>query len=244
MSRPPLLPALAAALLAATAASASADAASPLAMCAQLEARMASGDGVTLPDADAEIVHFAGTVDLADGDWPDAFLARVGERVCVAVSPFTGCYEFFDEAGAVFWTVVPVLPTTENWVAPFRHAEPGPFPDDDLYAPWRLVDVWQLSHAEFAESAEFFDLDFGFVDNGGQLRFVNNPDPTNLCFTAFSFTETNLFFSTAWPTNEALPESILDLYGSTNLSSRWLLLSSYPATNPPVSFAIDPVTLP
>ena len=96
------------------------EAGSPLAMCAALEARMAAGDGATLPDADAELVRFAGTVDLARGKWPAAFVARAGETVCVAVSPFTGCYEFFDESGQCFYTLVPVLATTENWVAPFR----------------------------------------------------------------------------------------------------------------------------
>jgi hypothetical protein len=215
------------------------EAGSPLAMCAALEARMAAGDGATLPDANAELVRHAGTVDVARGEWPEAFAARAGETVCVAVSPYTGCYEFFDESGQCFYTLVPILATTENWVAPFRHAEEGPFPDDDLYAPWRLVDVWSLSHAE---SAEFFDLDFGFVNNGGQLRFVNNP--TNLCFTSFAFSETNLCFTAAWPTNEALPQSVLDLYGSTNLSSRWTLLSSHPATTNPVSFAVVRATLP
>ncbi len=239
--------------------------ASPVAMCSLLESRIVSGDGATLPDANLELARFAGTVDLARGDWPGAFFARAGETVCVAVSPFTGCYEFFDESGSVFWTVMPVLPTTENWVAPFRRAEGGAHPDDALYAPWRLVDVWLLSHAESAEfsgrarapsaprleshaesaeNARASDLDFGFVDNGGQLRFVNNPDPTNLCFTAFSYTETNLFFTAAWPTNEPLPDATLDLYGSTNLSSRWTLLSSHPATNPPAGFAIAPASLP
>ena len=266
--RPRLRPVLCAALFAAAAGAAADAPHSPFAMCSRLEARLAAGDGVTLPDADAELAHFAGMVDLSDGDWPDAFLARVGETVCVAVSPITGCYEFFDETGVVFWTVVPVLPTTDNWVAPFRHAEDVPSTDDALYESWRLVDVWRLSHAESAEfaelsdrarppgaprleshaenaeNAEFFNLDLPFVDNGGQLRFVNNPDPTNLCFAAFSFSETNLCFTVAWPTNELPPESTLDLYVSTNLSSRWSLLSSHPATNPPVSFSVERASVP
>ena len=258
------IPALVLCCAAATATGAE-SAASPFAMCSRLESRIAAGDGVTLPDADRELVRFAGTADLADGDWPGEFLARAGRTVCVAVSPHTGCYEFFDESGDVFWTVVPVLPTTDNWVAPFRHAEGRTHPDDDLYAPWRLVDVWLLSHAESAEFAEFsgrarppgaprlesraenavfFDFDLPFVDNCGQLRFVNNPDPTNLCFTAFSFSETNIFFTAAWPTNEPPPGSVLDLYVSTNLSSRWSILSSHPATNPPVSFSVERSSVP
>ena len=79
-----------------------ADATSPLAMCLRLEGRMAAGDGVTLPDADAELARFAGMVDVAHGDWPEAFRSRAGETICVAVSPFTGNYEFFDETSEVF----------------------------------------------------------------------------------------------------------------------------------------------
>ena len=232
--------------------------ASPFSMCSRLEERLASGEGVLLPDADAELVRFAGTVDLAEGDWPDEFRTRTGQRICVAVSPFTGCYEFFGESGEVFWTVVPFSPTTENWVAPFRHAEPGPTPDDALYESWRLVDVWLLSHAEsaelrsHAESAELAELRF-HAENTGSLvtrhsslvtRGAAGP-ATNLCFTAFSLAATNLFFAAAWPTNETLPENVLDLYGTSDLSSRtWMFLSSHPATNTPVSFSVDPATLP
>ena len=85
------------ALLAAVA-TACADATSPLAMCLRLEKRIAAGDGITLPDAEREIARFAGTVDLSRGDWPETFFAHEGETVCVAVSPFTGNYEFFDNA--------------------------------------------------------------------------------------------------------------------------------------------------
>ena len=224
------------------------EAASPLEMCLRLESRMAAGDGVTLPEADRELARFAGSADLERGDWPAAFAARAGETIRVAMSPLTGCYEFFDESGAVFWTVVPVLPTTENWVASFRHAEEGAFPDDALYAPWRLVDVWFLSHAEFVKSAEFNS----YAESAEALVARHSPPvargaadtATNLCFTAFSCTETNFFFSAAWPTNETLPQSVLDLYGSTNLSSRWTLLSSHPATTNPVSFAVVRATLP
>ena len=238
-------------------------------MCLRLEGRMAAGDGVTLPDADAELARFAGMVDVAHGDWPDAFRSRAGETICVAVSPFTGNYEFFDETSEVFWTVVPAFPTTENWVAPFRHAEDGPFPDDALYAPWRLVDVWFLSttehtedteggasspsepprldsHAEFAEFESHAENADTFAARRSALVTRGATVPvTNLCFTAFFFSETNLDFTAAWPTNETLPESTVDLYGTTNLlDPRWMFLSSHPATTNPVAFAVDPVTLP
>ena len=250
-------------VLCAAAGLAAADAppASPSEAAARLEARMAAGEGVLLPDADAELVRHAGTIDLAEGDWPAAFHAHAGETVCVAVSPTTGDYGFFDESGSVFWTVVPVLPTTDNWVAPFRHAEPGPSPDDDLYAPWRLVDVWLLSTTEDTEgeggaSSPNEPRRLGpHADSAVFESHAENTEPlatrgtvgtaTNLCFTAFSFTETNLFFAAAWPTNEALPGATLDLYGSTNLlSRRWTLLSSHPATNPPASFSVEPAALP
>ena len=198
------------------------EAASPLEMCSRLEARMAAGDGVTLPEADRELARFAGSADLEHGDWPAAFAARAGETIRVAMSPLTGCYEFFDESGAVFWTVVPVLPTTENWVASFRHAEEGAFPDDALYAPWRLVDVWFLSHAEASEFDSHAENAESLVSRLSRSSLVARGaagPTTNLCFTAFSYTETNLFFTAAWPTNAALPESVLDLYGITTTSS-------------------------
>ena len=212
--------------------------ASPFGLASRLEARLAAGDGVAFPDAEREFVRFAGVVDLSDGDWPAEFLAKAGQTVCVAVSPVTGCYEFFEESGSVFWTVVPVLPTTDNWVAPFRHAEEGSFPDDDLYAPWRLVDVWKLS---FGES----EVLRGGASRRAPRRLPPGDDPaTNLCFMAFSYSATNLFFTAAWSTNDTLPEAMIDLYGSTNLSSRWTFLSSHPTTTNPVSFSIECDSLP
>ncbi len=202
---------------------------------------MAAGDGVTLPDPATEIARNAGTADLSRGDWPSAFLARAGGTICVAVSPFSGNYGFFDESGECFFALVPVLPTTENWVAPFRHAEDGSFPDDDLYAPWRLVDVWSLSNGRDAPTARP-----PLVARRSSLvtRVAERP-ATNLCLTAFAFTETNLFFTAAWPTNETLPDATLDLYGSTNLlDPRWLFLSSHPAATNPVSFAVAHASLP
>ena len=218
---------------------------SPFKMAAALETRLAAGDGMLLPDEDAQIVRYAGTIDLSKGAWPAEFLARAGETICVAVSPFTGCYEFFDESGEVFWTVVPVFPTTENWVAPFRHAEAGAHPDDELYASWRLVDVWTLAHAETAEFSGRARSPSAPNLEPANLRTCEPFPATNLCFTAFACTETNLYFTAAWPASEPLPESVLDLYGSSNLSARvWTFLSSHPATNPPVSFSLDPATLP
>ena len=255
--------ALASAVFAAVASARPEEISSPLAMAHELESRMAAGDGVTLPDPATEIVRHAGTVDLARGDWPAAFHARAGKTVCVAVSPFTGNYEFFDETGECFFALVPVLPTTANWVAPFRHAEDGTHPEDDLYAPWRLVDVWTFSsgrdaptarptpHAGFAESAESSGRARSpsappFVTRHSSLVTRGTASPaTNLCFTAFSFSDTNLFFTAAWPTNDTLPDATLDLYGSTNLlDPRWLFLSSHPATTNPVSIAVAHASLP
>ena len=221
---------------------------SPLGMCARLESRLVAGEGVLLPDADAEVVHVAGTVDLSEGDWPAAFAARAGGTVCVAVSPSTGCYEFFDESGEVFWTVVPVSPTTENWVAPFRHAEAEPSSDDALYESWRLVDVWHVLHAEAAEA----DSRAEFAENAERaasrprLREAAEPDTavSDLCFTAFAPDPMNLRFTVAWPTNETLPDDLLDVYGSTNLSGRWTFLCSAPVATNPVSFVVDPDALP
>ena len=217
----------------------------PFALAAALEARLAAGDGALLPDAERALARHAGTVDLARGDWPEAFAERAGETVRVTVSPFTGCYEFFDEAGEVVWTVVPVAATTENWVAPFRHAEMGERPDDALYESWRLVDVWLLSHAENAESG-------GASSPGEPPRVFRLASPviptavaTNLCFTSFSISATSLLFTASWPTNDPPPDATLDLYGTPRLRAPfWTFLSSHPATNPPAAFSVPLSALP
>ena len=221
--------------------------ASPAEMAAETERWMVEGAGARFPDGMAGLAN-DGDFVFVDGTWPVPFQDRVGEAVALRVSPETGCYEFADAGGIVFWIVIPVEPLTWNWISPFR----SPLRPDaqDLYSPFRIARKWLLlspaefeSHAERAENAEPFGFDLRFVDNGGQSRFVNNS--TGLCFTSFSYTETNLCFAAAWPTNETLPESVLDLYGSSNLSSRaWLLLSSHPVTTNPVSFAVANDALP
>ena len=242
-----------AAVLAAVVAARASEVSSPVAMAAALEARMAAGDGVTLPDAGRELVRHAGTIALARGEWPEEFAERAGETVLVAVSPFTGCYEFFDARGKAFWTVVPVSPTTENWVAPFRHAEEGEHPDDGLYAPWRLADEWYLSGAESAEFSVRARSPSAPSPEPANMR-TGEPAASNLCFTSFAFTETNLFFTAAWAADDpggaggppaSLPDGLLDLYGSTNLlDARWTFLSSHPATTPPASFSVARSSLP
>jgi len=221
--------------------------ASPAEMTAETERWMVEGAGARFPDGMAGLAN-DGDFVFVDGTWPVPFQDRVGEAVALRVSPETGCYEFADAGGIVFWIVIPVEPLTWNWISPFR--SPLRADAQDLYSPFRIARKWLLlspaefeSHAERAENAEPFGFDLRFVDNGGQSRFVNNP--TGLCFTSFSCTETNLCFAAAWPTNETLPESVIDLYGSSNLSSRaWLLLSSHPVTTNPVSFAVANDALP
>ena len=67
---------------------------------------------------------------------------RVGESIALRISPDTGCYEFADSDGTVFWTVVPVAPLTWNWISPFR----SPLRPDtqNLYSPFRLAREWLL----------------------------------------------------------------------------------------------------
>ncbi len=215
---------------------------SPDEMAAATERWMVKGEGARFPVGMADPARDADAIVFVDETWPSAFRDRIGEAITLRVSPETGCYEFAGTDGTVFWTVVPVAPLTWNWIAPFRFSHR---PDaQDLYSPFRLAREWRLlspsdpdSRAESAET---------LVTRRSSLVTRGAGDPaTNLCFTAFSYTETNLFFTAAWPTNETLPESIVDLYGSTNLlEPRWTFLSSHPATNPPVSFSVDPAALP
>ena len=173
---------------------------------------------------------------FVDETWPRAFQSRIGDPVFLRVSPTTGCYDFEDADGIVFWTVVPYAPLTWNWISPFH----SPLRPDtqNLYSPFRLVREWRLTTPEIEAMRTAPTL-------RAPLR-SDPPDPVaDLRFTEFVLTETNLLFTAAWPTNGTLPESMFDLYGSTNLCApRWLLLSSHTAATNPVTFAIDRDSLP
>ena len=218
---------------------------SPGELAAHLEASVASGQGVMYPDEAAPCVQPCGILPI-DGFWPPAFLERIGETVTVSVSSSTGLYEIADESGGVFWIVVPVERLTWNWIAPFRLAfDADVSPTAALLSPFRLAESWNLESARETADTPRGDRDSANRAGPGPR---NAPEPdaavSNLCFTAFALDATNLFFAASWPTNGALPDDVLDLYGSTNLSSRWTFLSSHPATNPPVCFSVDPVELP
>ena len=184
---------------------------SPSDMTAALERKIVSGVGVMYPGSDLESATIP-ALALLDAEWPDAFLDRIGETISVRVSSTTGYYEFTDESGSVFWIEVPVEPLTWNWVAPFQRPFASPFDDLSLLAPWHLADRWRLSTEALEELRAVPPLLRSIP-----LRSVpRTNDVTNLCFTAFAFSHTNLYFTAAWPTNNALPGNVLDLYCSTS----------------------------
>ncbi len=176
------------------------------------------------------------TFVFVDDSWPSAFQTRVGDSVFLRVSPTTGCYDFEDANGTVFWTIVPYAPLTWNWISPFR----SPLHPDKqyLYSPFRLVREWRLTTPEIEEMRMV-------PMRRAPLRSTPPEPVTNLCFTAFSITNDVLFFTVDWPTNNVLPEETLDLYGKSNLLSfAWMFLSSYPATNKPATFSVPMTALP
>jgi len=197
---------------------------------------MVDGAGARFPDGMADPARDGDSIAFVDETWPLAFRTRIGESIALRISPDTGCYEFEDSDGTVFWTVVPYAPLTWNWISPFR----SPLRPDaqNLYSPFRLAREWTLTTPEI-EAMRTIPM------RRAPPRSVP-PDPAaGLRFTGFVFAETNLSFTATWPTNETLPGLTLDLYGSTNLlGPRWMFLSSHAATNPPVEFAVDPATLP
>ena len=210
---------------------------SPSDMTSSLERRIVSGEGMMYPGADGESETAPAPAPI-DETWPDAFLDRIGETISVRVSSETGCYDFSDESGTVFWIEVPVAPLTWNWVAPFLRPFSMFEADRSLLAPWHFAAAWRLTTEELENSR-------GPEPRRSPRRLAEETIATNLCFTAFFCTETNLFFAAAWTTNETLPDNMLDLYGSTNLlSPSWLFLSSHPATNPPAGFAVERAALP
>lgn len=206
-----------------------------------LERRIVSGEGLLFPDREAVGVRTHAPL-LLDDSWPTAFRDRVGETVAVRVSPLTGCYEFRDESGSVFWIDEPVAPLVWNWVAPFRLPFSLSPETDELLAPWRLEDHWPLSTAAI-ESPRILPCPprSSIRMNPPQLEPI-----TNLCLTAFAITETNLFFTASWPMDNLLPDAMFDLYCTTNLpwSHGCLLCTETDATNPPVSFSIPSTLVP
>ena len=208
-------------------------------MASALERRLVSGEGMLYPGSDAESRRTP-ALALIDETWPDAFLDRIGETVDVRVSPVTGCYEFSDEDGAVFWIEVPVAPLTWNWIAPFQRPFASPGEDLSPLAPWHLADRWILSTEDLGDLR-------GEPLRRAPRRLASEVGPaTNLCFTAFAVTPTNLYFTVAWPTNDTLPQSTLDVYCKTNLSQSfaWLLHTETNATASPFSFSFSPALVP
>ena len=186
--------------------------------------------GMDVPARDGDSFVFV------DDTWPSAFQTRVGDSVFLRVSPTTGCYDFEDANGTVFWTVVPYAPLTWNWISPFR--SPLHPDEQNLYSPFRLVREWRLSTPEIEEMRMI-------PMRRVPLRSAPAAPVTNLCFTAFSITNDVLFFTADWPTNEPLPGCVLDVWCSTNLSEwAWTNIWSEPATNPSLSFTLSRTLVP
>ncbi len=209
---------------------------SPWEMAVATERWLVEGAGARfLPGMD-DPARDGNTFVFVDESWPAAFQARVGDAVYLRISPTTGCYDFEDADGNVFWTIVPYAPLTWNWISPFR--SPLHPDEQNLYSPFRLVREWRLTTPEIEEMR--------MVPMRCTPLRSTPPEPvTNLCFTAFSITNDVLFFTVDWPTNNVLSEETLDLYGKSNLASRtWSFLSSHPATYRPASFSVPMTALP
>ena len=197
---------------------------------------MAEGAGARFLDGMADPARDGDSPVFVDETWPIAFQERIGESILVRVSPDTGCYEFEDADGVVFWTVVPVAPLTWNWISPFRL--PFRFDAQNLFSPFRLAREWLLTTPEI-EAMRVVPM------RRAPRRSAPAAPVTNLCFTAFAITNEILFFTADWPTDDVLPENVIDVYCSTNELNRFpFLIYSHPATNPPVSFSFQQSLVP
>jgi len=209
---------------------------SPWEMAVETERWLVDGAGARFLPGMEDPARDGDSFVFVDETWPRAFQARIGDPVFLRVSSTTGCYDFEDADGSVFWTVVPYAPLTWNWISPFR----SPLRPDtqNLYSPFRLVREWRLTTPEIEEMRTV-------PMRRAPLRSAPPGPATNLCFTAFAITNDVLFFTVDWPTNNVLPDDTLDLYGKSNLlSSSWLFLSSPPATNKPAVFSVPMSELP
>lgn len=166
---------------------------------------MAEGAGARFLDGMADPARDGDSPVFVDETWPIAFQERIGESILVRVSPDTGCYEFEDADGVVFWTVVPVAPLTWNWLSPFRL--PFRFDAQNLFSPFRLAREWLLTTPEI-EAMRVVPM------RRAPRRSAPAAPVTNLCFTAFAITNEILFFTADWPTDDVLPENVIDVYCS------------------------------
>ena len=227
----------------------------PEEMAAALERRAVSGDGLLYPAEEFPAVRIHPPLQL-DSSWPNAFLNRIGEIISVRISDWTGFYEFRDETGELFWIEFPFAPLLWNWVAPFLRPFFVSEPDDGLLAPWRLIDEWMLVSGEeqtdsgmtFSAGLETISTDFDEGLTGGDANSASSAETleNHLRISDFTVTSSNLTFTAAWPEDDVLPDNILDLYCTTDLSGTiWRRI--YTATDALVSpflFTVPTQTIP
>ena len=110
-------------------------------------------------------------------------------------------------------------------------------PDDELLAPWRLIDEWTLVSGEaqtdsgmtFSTSLETRSTDSGEGVTGEDANPVSSAETlvNHLRISDFTLTSSNLSFTVAWPEDYVIPDHILDLYCTTNFaSSSWRYICS------------------
>ena len=209
---------------------------SPWEMAVEMERWLIDGAGVRFLPGMEEPARDDDAFVFVDETWPMAFQSRIGESIFLSISPNTGCYEFEDIDGNIFWTIVPYEPLTENWISPFL----SPLHPDtqNLFSPFRLVREWRLTTPELQMSQKRFTT-------RSLLRSVDSNPVTNLTFTAFSITNDVLFFTVDWPTNQPPPTGVLDVWCSTSLSEEgWTNIWIENVVNPPHSFAFSTSLVP
>lgn len=212
---------------------------SPIELAMTMERWILSGAGILYPGEQASPVQDSDCLVYVDESWPQPFQSRIGEAIVIRVSPTTGHYEFLDENGAAFWTIEPADPFLWNWVSPFL--SPFHSDDDNIYSPFRLSREWFLTGAkeDVLQTVPLRRL-------RSPCRLVSSPAViTDFRITSFDFLEEDLSFSADWPEGFPIPGNVIDLWCSTNLSSRtWFWLKEVVATNHPVSFVFSRLEVP
>ena len=80
---------------------------SPWEMAVEMERWLVDGAGARFLPGMEDPARDGDSFVFVDETWPRAFQARIGDPVFLRVSSTTGCYDFEDADGSVFWTVVP-----------------------------------------------------------------------------------------------------------------------------------------
>lgn len=194
---------------------------SPWEMAVETERWLVDGAGARFLPGMEDPARDGDSFVFVDETWPRAFQARIGDPVFLRVSSTTGCYDFEDADGSVFWTVVPYAPLTASGDTSLYHGNGGGVfvstsaYDDVAGAGWGAAKIYgdgsltrTAGHLEISENtAEGWGggLYAGIVY---PLYMLEDPQIPSMCYSTITLSNatvsnnvcrTRVFDSTCFP---------------------------------------------